>query len=233
MIPWSPLAKRRSVLAFAGVAGFAASVSAETFPADQIAFFENNVRPLLAERCQSCHGATKHQNGLRLDSRAAVLQGSDYGKVVEPGNPSASKLLKAVKHAPGVEAMPKKGDALKPEQIAALEKWIAMGVPWPEEKAPAVAAHGAPKADWKTHWAYQPVKKPAGKEGIDAIVSAKLKAAGLDFAPTAKPETRRMLSDWLPMNSICWKSRWIRNGRWTAQWKTSFMNTPNATNSRQ
>ncbi|MBX7209381.1 MAG: PSD1 and planctomycete cytochrome C domain-containing protein [Verrucomicrobiaceae bacterium] len=186
MTPWFPMAKRQSMLAFAGVAGFAASVSAETFPADQIAFFENSVRPLLAERCQSCHGVTKHQNGLRLDSRAAVLQGSDYGKVVEPGNPSASKLIKAVKHAPGVEAMPKKGDALKPEQIAALEKWITMGVPWPEEKAPAVAH--AEKADWKTHWAYQPIKKPAGKESIDAVVGAKLKVAGLDFAPSAKPE---------------------------------------------
>ena len=191
MIQWSPLANRLSVLAFAGMAGFAASASAETFPADQIEFFEKNIRPVLAEKCYSCHGATKHQNGLRVDLREALMKGGEYGKVVEPGNAAASKLIKAVKHAPGVEAMPKKGDPLKPEQVAALEKWIGMGLPWPEEKA---VAH-AEKADWTKHWAYQPVKKPAlsaqssaGDGAIDGLVGAKLKAAGLDFAPAAKPE---------------------------------------------
>lgn len=77
--------------------------AADTFPPEQIEFFEKSVRPVLAERCYDCHGAHKHQNGLRLDSRAAVLRGSDYGKVVEPGNPSASKLIKAIHQAPGVE----------------------------------------------------------------------------------------------------------------------------------
>ncbi len=166
--------------------------AADTFPPDQIEFFEKSVRPVLAERCYDCHGAHKHQNGLRLDSRTAVLRGSDYGKVVEPGNPSASKLIKAIHQAPGVEAMPKKGDKLPEAQIAALEKWITMGLPWPEEKE--VADHAAPKADPMQHWAFQPVKKPALPAGftgnpIDAFVGGKLKAAGLDFAPAAKPET--------------------------------------------
>jgi mono/diheme cytochrome c family protein len=117
--------------------GFAVACSfataADTFPPDQIEFFEKNVRPVLAERCYECHGAHKHQNGLRLDSRAAVVRGSDYGKVVEPGNPSASKLIKAINHVAGVEAMPKKGDKLPAPQIAALEKWISLGLPWPAE----------------------------------------------------------------------------------------------------
>ncbi|MBL9130522.1 MAG: hypothetical protein JNG86_04935, partial [Verrucomicrobiaceae bacterium] len=158
--------------------GFAVAVES-AFPPDQIEFFEKNVRPVLAERCYDCHGAHKHQNGLRLDSRDAVIRGSDYGKVVEPGNPSASKLIKAVKHTAGVEAMPKKGDKLTDTQIAALEKWITLGLPWPAEAA--VAAH-AEKADPKQHWAYQPVKADRSKS-IDELVGAKLKAAGLDFAP--------------------------------------------------
>ena len=92
--------------------GSGSVVAAETtFPPDQIEFFEKEVRPVLAERCYECHGAHKHQNGLRLDSREAVVRGSDYGKVVEPGNPSASKLIKAIHHAPGVEGMPKTGDS--------------------------------------------------------------------------------------------------------------------------
>jgi len=168
------------------------ATAADTFPPDQIEFFEKNIRPVLAERCYECHGAHKHQNGLRLDSRAAVVRGSDYGKVVEPGNPSASKLIKAINHAAGVEAMPKKGDKLPAPQIAALEKWISLGLPWPTE--PEVADHAAPKADPMQHWAFKPVQKPALPAGftgnpIDALVGAKLKAAGLDFAPPAEPAT--------------------------------------------
>jgi len=166
--------------------------AADTFPPDQIEFFEKNVRPVLAERCYECHGAHKHQNGLRLDSRAAVIRGSDYGKVVEPGNPSASKLIKAVNHVAGVEAMPKKGDKLPAPQLAALEQWISMSLPWPAEKE--LADHAAPKADPMQHWAFKPVQKPALPAGfngnpIDAFVGAKLKAAGLDFAAPADPST--------------------------------------------
>ncbi len=174
------------------MAGFATPSSAESFPPDQIEFFEKNIRPLLAENCFSCHGPEKHQNGLRVDGRDALIKGSDYGAVVDLRNPAGSKLIRAVKHAPRVEAMPKKGDALKPEQIAALEKWIGMGLPWPEEKA--AVAH-AEKADWTKHWAYLPVRKPMlsaqsseGSGAVDALVGAKLKKAGLDFAPAAKPE---------------------------------------------
>ena len=165
----------------------ASTHAADPFPAEQIEFFEKRVRPVLAENCYDCHGDHKHENGLRVDLRSALLRGSDYGKVVEAGNPAASKLIKAIQHAPGVEAMPKKGDKLKPEQIAALEKWVQMGLPWPEEKE---IAHG-PAKDPMQHWAFQPVKAPAPPAGsperhpIDAFVGAKLKAAGLDFAPPA------------------------------------------------
>lgn len=167
-------------LAWSGLA-----VAADSFPPDQIEFFEKSVRPVLAERCYECHGAHKHQNGLRLDSRAAVLRGSDYGKVVEPGQPSASKLIKAITHAPGVEAMPKKGNKLTSSEIAAIEKWVQLGLPWPPETE--TASH-TEKADPMQHWAFQPVKADRSKS-LDQLVAAKLQAAGLDFAPTADSAT--------------------------------------------
>jgi hypothetical protein len=108
--------------------------AADTFPPEQIEFFEKNVRPVLAERCYECHGAHKHQNGLRLDSRAAVLRGSDYGKVVEPGNPSASKLIKAINHARRRRGDAEEGRQAARAQIAALEKWISLGLPWPRRR---------------------------------------------------------------------------------------------------
>ena len=165
----------------------------ESFSPEQIESFEKTIRPLLVERCYDCHGAHKHENGLRLDSREAILRGSDYGKVVLPGNPAGSKLIKAVKGEARVEKMPKKGSALSAPEIAALEKWIAEGLPWPEGGKVAEAAHG--KADPKQHWAFLPITKPPLTDGdtsgraIDGFIGAKLKAAGLDFAPEAEAAT--------------------------------------------
>src|SRR6476620_12500119 len=63
--------------------------------ADQ--FFLNEVKPLLALRCISCHGPDKTEGGLRLDSREAVLKGGDSGPSVVPGKPDQSLLLMAIK----------------------------------------------------------------------------------------------------------------------------------------
>src|SRR5262249_40569978 len=66
--------------------------------ADATAFFEKEVRPLLVQKCQRCHGPKKQESGLRLDSRAALLRGGDGGPVVVPGEPDRSRLLAAVRH---------------------------------------------------------------------------------------------------------------------------------------
>jgi hypothetical protein len=168
--------------AVAGSFAFTAA-AAETFTPEQIEFFEKSVRPVLAENCYDCHGGHRHENGLRVDLRSAILRGSDYGKVVEPGNAAASKLIKAINHVAGVEAMPKKAEKLKAGDIAALEKWVQMGLPWPEEKL--AAEHE--KKDPMQHWAFLPVQKPAGT--VDGMIGEKLKAAGLDFAPAADAAT--------------------------------------------
>ena len=69
-------------------AAFGCAVSAHAAaPPEQIEFFEKNIRPILADNCLDCHGAHKHENGLRFDTQAAVTKGSDYGVVIVPGNP--------------------------------------------------------------------------------------------------------------------------------------------------
>src|SRR5687768_630544 len=92
-------------------------------PPEDERFFETRVRPVLVEKCQGCHGAKKQQAGLRLDSRAAVLAGSDRGPVVVSGKPAASPLIAAVTHV-GDLKMPK--EKLADAQIADLERWIAL-----------------------------------------------------------------------------------------------------------
>jgi mono/diheme cytochrome c family protein len=151
------------------------------FSPEQIVFFEKQVRPVLAEHCYSCHGAEKAKSGLRLDSREAVLRGTDAGKVVIAGDPEGSSLIKSVRHAPGVEAMPAKKPQLAAAQIEALVQWVKMGLPWPKEAAVAPT-----KPKWQEHWAFMPVTKPAAAASVDALVAAKLAKAGLDFAPPAE-----------------------------------------------
>src|SRR5688572_14108500 len=49
-------------------------------------FFEAKVRPLLVNRCFSCHStqAKKTRGGLNLDNRAAILRGGDTGPAALP-----------------------------------------------------------------------------------------------------------------------------------------------------
>src|SRR5262249_51533256 len=84
---------------------------ASTPSAEDLQFFESKVRPLLIERCQNCHStkAKKHKGGLLLDSRAALLKGGDSGPAVEPGQPSKSLLIKAVRQTDSTLQMPPNG----------------------------------------------------------------------------------------------------------------------------
>ena len=61
-----------------------------------VEFFERKVRPVLVERCSSCHSESKRRGGLSLASRAALLKGGDSGPVVLPGQPEKSLLIKAI-----------------------------------------------------------------------------------------------------------------------------------------
>jgi len=82
-----------SVLCVAGwMAGWmiscaAVAMAAEATSREHEALFESRVRPLLAAKCQSCHGDMVAEAGLRLDSRRSLLAGSDSGPVLVPGDP--------------------------------------------------------------------------------------------------------------------------------------------------
>ncbi|MFN3650149.1 MAG: PSD1 and planctomycete cytochrome C domain-containing protein [Armatimonadota bacterium] len=153
--------------------------------------FEEKVRPLLFEKCFSCHGDTKQFGDLRLDSRAALLKGGTTGPAVVPGDPEKSLLIQAV-HQSGALKMPPAGK-LTPAQVADLERWVRLGAYWPEPRG------GKPKAAEAPHWAFLPVRPqrpPAVKDSawarnpIDAFLRARLEAAGL---PPAAPADRRTL----------------------------------------
>jgi hypothetical protein len=70
--------------------------------------YEKDIRPLLEASCFRCHGEERPRDGLRLDSLQAVLEGSDDGKVVVPGDSKKSLLVVAAAQIDDETAMPPK-----------------------------------------------------------------------------------------------------------------------------
>jgi hypothetical protein len=176
-------------------------------------FFEKSVRPVLVKRCFQCHGKETQEAGLRLDSREAVLRGGQSGKVVTPGDPDASRLVIVLRYDADVQ-MPPEGK-LPAKEFEALVKWVRLGLPWPNadtlEDAPVPKAGrdiGQQVIESRaSHWAFQPVRKPAvplietGEvlSPVDRFILDRLNRAGLAPSPPADRRTllRRVSFDLL------------------------------------
>lgn len=178
-----------AMLALAGVS------SMSTYADDKAAedFFENRVRPLLARRCGECHGASKQESDLRLDSRIDVLVGSDgQDPLVVPGEPDNSRMWQVIQHAEDDTQMPP-DDKLAFAEIHILKQWIKAGAYWPDEPEPVTVDDAA----WKQHWAFQPVANPDAPVSandlariltpVDSFVVARLDERNLTQSPAASP----------------------------------------------
>ena len=175
----------------------------------ELEFFESRIRPVLVEKCYKCHSenSDKLGGGLRVDTRAGLLDGGDSGPAIEPGKPRDSLLLQAIQYKDDDYAMPPRaaGGKLPDAVIADFEKWIRDGAADPREGAAWVPEAGAGEAA-KNWWAFQPLNvtvppevKLANwpKNEIDRFILAKLEAAGIDPNPDAEPTTlyRRLSFD--------------------------------------
>lgn len=137
------------------------------------------IKPLLNEKCYSCHGVLKQEADLRLETRSLMME-SD---VIAPGDPDASELLIRIR-AEGDERMPppEDGAALLPDQIELIERWIQQGANAPDENPPA-----APDQ----HWAFQPIpdlnelRPPTANHPVDHFLGSKRTAKNLDVAELA------------------------------------------------
>ena len=173
-----------------GLAPIGLTASAADPPRDQLDFFENKVRPVLAEKCYSCHGEKKQSAGLRLDTAAGLKAGADNGPVVVPGDPGKSRLVASVSRT-GDYPMPPK-HPLADGEVAALTEWVKQGATFPTAAAQA-------RPDPAAHWAFQPVKpvpvpgirnpQSAIRNEIDRFVLARLEPQGVKPAPPADPRT--------------------------------------------
>jgi mono/diheme cytochrome c family protein len=155
-------------------------------------FFEKQIRPLLVDNCFKCHGPSRQEAGLRLDSRAALEKGGFNGSPIDVAEPENSLLMQAVRQTGKLKMPPK--SKLKPEQIDALAAWIKMGAPWQVNTTKDVADA------WKKHWAFQPITNPPipkvkdrdwPQSALDHFVLAKLEQKGL--RPSASADRRTLL----------------------------------------
>ncbi len=141
-------------------------------------FFENNVRPLLAERCTVCHGPQLQSGNLDL------TQPEHVARVVVADDPDASRLIAVLSYEDAVK-MPPTGK-LPEEDIAAVRQWIENGAVWPE------TAQAIPVSD---HWAFRPIGEVEPPQissiawantPVDQFVARRLEAKGLEPTPQAE-----------------------------------------------
>ncbi len=92
--------------------------------------FENHIRPVLVTRCIECHGPSKSESGLRLDSMPSLLAGGYSVTALIPKDPMGSLLMNVLDYEHDIKMPPDK--PLNDVEIRAFREWISAGAPWPE-----------------------------------------------------------------------------------------------------
>ena len=150
--------------------------------------YNDHVRPILSDRCYSCHGPDEGQRqaGLRLDTESgAISQLASGRRAVAAGAPDESELVARISSVDPGKRMPPAyfgHDPLQGHEISVLRRWIEQG------------------AEWERHWAFVPPLRPEApglsvrqqaRNAIDALVLEKLASEGLNLASAAD---RRVLA---------------------------------------
>ena len=158
--------------------------------------FNQDVQPILAANCFSCHGPDPEMRkaGLRLDlGESAFRKRPGHPDAIVPGHPEQSELIKRIESKDPHYLMPQspQGQAkpMKPADIAVLREWIREG------------------AVYRPHWAFEKPTRPAtpavalpagwSSDPIDAFILARMKKEGLSPSPEADKPTliRRVTLD--------------------------------------
>ena len=192
----APKVRPTFLLAILAILAFLPTVNVTAGDEASLQFFESKIRPILSDKCYSCHSASakKLKGELYLDSREGALKGGESGVAIVPGHPEQSKLIEAIEYKNVDLQMPPK-DKLSEPQIADLTAWVKMGAPWPKETgATSASAKGGFDLQQRkaSHWAWQPIKNSPppvvkndawAKDGIDRFILAGLEGKGLNPAP--------------------------------------------------
>ncbi len=151
--------------------------------------FTFHVKPILSDRCFTCHGPDKNavEAGLSLNASESAYAGLGDNKdrfAIVPGDVENSELVKRIfAQDPGnVMPPPESNLTLTDFEKEVLKKWIEQG------------------AEYKPHWAFTPPKeqavpKPAqaswGQNEIDKFTLAKMEERG--FAPSDPASNEKLI----------------------------------------
>jgi len=157
--------------------------------------FNQDVQPILASNCFSCHGPDPEMRkaNLRLDlEESAFKKRPGKPDAIVPGHPESSELVRRIESKDPHYLMPQSslGEAkpMKPGEVAILKQWVAEG------------------AHYRPHWAFEkpvraavPQLQTAGwaKTPIDAFILRRLTKESLRPSPEADKRTliRRVTLD--------------------------------------
>ncbi len=176
---------RRLFVAVVNVGAMLFALSGVRADDEALRFFENEVRPVLHERCASCHGVSEQAGGLRVDSLQSMLEARETGAAVVPGDLSQSLIIRAVRRE-GELAMPP-DEPLPDREVEVLQRWVEMNAPWPRGIVPT-------DDEARNHWAFQPVARPvfsaadqsdSAQNLIDLFVKRKLAEKNLSGSAVA------------------------------------------------
>jgi Planctomycete cytochrome C/Leucine rich repeat len=160
------------------LAGLPADAGPRPKPADLASadVYLDVVQPAFDRRCLSCHNNSKKSGGLSVATYEALIKGGSKGRVITPGNPSASDLFRRVNLTPGrTDFMPKDGKTpLDKNEVAAIGWWISQG-------APKSATVGSLNLTAEASSAIQAMIGAAGGVGVEEEEEAA--AASPDEAP--------------------------------------------------
>src|SRR5688572_27117891 len=163
---------------------FIAALSLFAFIANAVDY-QKEIKPILAENCYRCHGASQQKGGLRLDTAAAAKKGGEHGPALVSGDAKQSLISQTLRgtHAE-ISQMPYKKPPLDDARIALIEQWIQSGAAAPVDEAP----------ESNVHWAFVPPKRPAlpsvpkrewPRNEIDRFILARLEKESIAPAPEA------------------------------------------------
>ena len=113
--------------------------------------YVKDIKPLLRDKCFSCHGSLKQEAGLRLDAASLIKKGGESGPAYVAKSVKNSLILERVtadddSRMPPAEA----GARLTTEEIAKLTAWIKSGAIAPDEAIPEHPSR---------HWSFLPPMK--------------------------------------------------------------------------
>lgn len=151
--------------------------------------FNYHIKPLLSDRCYTCHGPdeNKREADLRLDTEEgafAAIGKEKNRRAIVAGSLNKSQVYHRISSSDPDEIMPppESNLSLSEYEVALINKWIDQG------------------AEWKPHWAFISPTKPSVpkvkqidwvRNGIDHFILRELERQGLQ--PSREANKERLL----------------------------------------